>query len=208
MIDTEKIGMTSTESPTAFDVLHALRVKGIAAPETLADALGVAVETVVDRLAALDADGLAFERPSRKRPGWVVSETGRDAHAEWLAAGADDATRTRLDEHYQRFLVVNAEVKGLSARWQSAADDAERFDLTERLETAHEQAVPALEQAGAVIGRYGRYPERLQEALDKIHEDPRYFVSPRVDSYHTVWFECHEDFLLTLGRTRAEEGSE
>lgn len=208
MIETEKTGMNSTDSPAPFDVLHALRVKGIAAPDALADALGVPVETVADRLATLDADGLAFERPSRKRPGWVVSESGRDAHAEWLATGTDDATRARLDEHYQRFLAVNAEVKGLSARWQSVTDDAERFDLTERLEIAHERAVPALAGAGTVIARYGRYPERLQEALDRIHDDPRYFVSPRVDSYHTVWFECHEDFLLTLGRTRAEEGSE
>jgi predicted ArsR family transcriptional regulator len=208
MTETEKTAMTSSEAPHALDVLHALRVKGIATPESLADALGVPPETIETRLAALDADGLAFERPSRKRPGWVVSETGRDAHAEWLAAGAGDATRTQLDEHYQRFLAVNAEVKGLAARWQAATDGAERFDLTERLETAHEQAVPALEQAGAVVARYGRYPQRLQEALDKIQDDPRYFVSPRVDSYHTIWFECHEDFLLTLGRTRAEEGSE
>lgn len=27
-------------------------------------------------------------------------------------------------------------------------------------------------------------------------------------AYHNVWFECHEDFLVTLGRTRAEESSE
>ena len=32
-------------------------------------------------------------------------------------------------------------------------------------------------------------------------------VSPAVDSYHTVWFEAHEDFLLTLGRTREQKGS-
>ncbi len=44
--------------------------------------------------------------------------------------------------------------------------------------------------------------------MEKIEDDPRYFVSPLVDSYHSVWFECHEDFLLTLGRTRAGEGSE
>ena len=59
-----------------------------------------------------------------------------------------------------------------------------------------------------IVERFGRYGDRLSVALEKLDEDPRYFVSPQVDSYHTVWFECHEDFLLTLGRTRRGEGSE
>ena len=192
----------------AWDVLHALRVKGIAGADALAAALDADPAAVAAALARLDADGHAFERPSRKRPGWVVSEEGRDAHAAWLAAGADDATRVALDEHYARFLAVNAEVKGLAAKWQAATDDAARFDLLDRVEEIHEGVVPVLERAGGVIGRFGRYPRRLTAALERIEEDQRYFVSPRVDSYHTVWFEAHEDFLLTLGRTRAEEGSE
>jgi hypothetical protein len=32
-----------------------------------------------------------------------------------------------------------------------------------------------------------------------------WFTSPLVDSYHTVWFELHEDLLATLGLERAEE---
>ena len=30
-------------------------------------------------------------------------------------------------------------------------------------------------------------------------------ASPRVDSYHGVWFELHEDLILLAGRTRADE---
>jgi pyruvate,orthophosphate dikinase len=30
-------------------------------------------------------------------------------------------------------------------------------------------------------------------------------ASPRVDSYHSIWFELHEDLILLSGRTRAEE---
>ena len=33
----------------------------------------------------------------------------------------------------------------------------------------------------------------------------RYVASPRVDSYHSVWFELHEDLILLAGRTRADE---
>jgi len=208
MSTTEGRAMTQDQDLGADDVLHALRVKGIATPEALAAATGAARPAVETALAELAERDHAFERPSRKRPGWVVSETGRDAHAAWLAASTDDALRERLDAAYQGFLAVNAEVKGLSAKWQSATDPAARFELTERLEDAHDRVLPALGRAADVIGRYARYAERLTTALGRVDEDPRYVVSPRVDSYHTVWFECHEDFLQTLGRTRAEEGSE
>ena len=32
--------------------------------------------------------------------------------------------------------------------------------------------------------------------------DGRYAASPRIDSLHQVWFELHQDLLLTLGRER------
>ncbi len=35
--------------------------------------------------------------------------------------------------------------------------------------------------------------------------DHRYVASPRVDSYHSVWFELHEELILLAGRSRAEE---
>jgi hypothetical protein len=72
----------------------------------------------------------------------------------------------------------------------------------------HELADKALARTGELVPRFSRYGRRLGQALERIEDDPRYFVSPLVDSYHNVWFECHEDFLLTLGRTRAQEGSE
>ena len=188
------------------DVLHALRVKGIATPEALAEATGLDPETVLAHLRELEAEGVAFERPSRKRPGWVLSEQGRDRHAAELLAAHPADGREQLAGLYDGFLALNNDVKGLSARWQHADDD--RFDLLGKLEDVHVLADRALTKTGDEVPRFARYNRRLAVALEKIEDDPRYFVSPKVDSYHTVWFECHEDFLLTLGRTRAEEGSE
>jgi len=34
-----------------------------------------------------------------------------------------------------------------------------------------------------------------------------YVTSPLVDSYHTVWFEMHEDMILRQRIDRAAEGS-
>lgn len=190
------------------DVLHALRVKGIATPEAIGGAIGMDPAAVLDHLRELEAENLAFERPSRKRPGWVLSEAGRDRHAADLAASHPPEARESLADHYTGFLALNSDVKGLAARWQHAASDDDRFDLLGRLEDVHELADRALAQTGELVPRFASYGRRLGAALERIEDDPRYFVSPLVDSYHTVWFECHEDFLLTLGRTRAEEGSE
>jgi broad specificity phosphatase PhoE len=190
------------------EVLHALRVKGIATPEAIASAIGGEPDQVLARLRELEAGGDAFERPSRKRPGWVLSEQGRDRHAAELAEAHPADTRGPLAERYEGFLALNNDVKGLAARWQHAAGDDDRFELHGRLEDVHELAARTLSNTGEIVPRFARYGDRLGIALEKIEDDPRYFVSPLVESYHTVWFECHEDFLLTLGRTRAEEGSE
>ena len=32
-----------------------------------------------------------------------------------------------------------------------------------------------------------------------------YIASPKVDSYHSIWFELHEDLIQLAGRTREEE---
>ncbi|MCW3013639.1 MAG: hypothetical protein JWO02_731 [Solirubrobacterales bacterium] len=189
-------------------VLHAIRVKGIATSEAITVATGLEPGEIERELAVLEADGLALQRPSRKRPGWVLTEAGREHHAKDLAGAHDQAVLGDIAQHYEGFLAVNSQVKSVSAKWQQATDDATRFDLIDRIEALHGQAAPVLERAGATADRFGRYRARLGAALEHLEEDQRYFVSPLVDSYHTVWFECHEDFLLTLGRTRAGEGSE
>jgi hypothetical protein len=38
-------------------------------------------------------------------------------------------------------------------------------------------------------------------------EQSRYVAAPLIDSYHTVWFEFHEELLQATGRTRAKEAA-
>ena len=126
------------------EVLHAVRIKGVASEDALAIATGLDPAAVEAALGELEAEQLIVRRPSKKRPGWVVTETGRERHAVWLAEahGADELGR--LDEPYAGFLAVNNDVKGLAARWQGASGDAERFELIEAIEDAHAKAVPPL----------------------------------------------------------------
>jgi pyruvate,orthophosphate dikinase len=69
------------------------------------------------------------------------------------------------------------------------------------------QVAPALAHAGDTIPRFARYGRRLALALQQADADPRFVASPLVDSFHTIWFECHEDFLVTLGRVRHRDDS-
>ncbi|TMD67087.1 MAG: hypothetical protein E6I84_04175 [Chloroflexi bacterium] len=53
-----------------------------------------------------------------------------------------------------------------------------------------------------------RYLARLDRALTAAKGgDQRFVASPRVDSYHGVWFELHEELILLAGRSRAEESA-
>jgi pyruvate,orthophosphate dikinase len=52
------------------------------------------------------------------------------------------------------------------------------------------------------------YLLRLERALASSRGgDGRFVASPRVDSYHGVWFELHEELILLAGRNRADEAA-
>jgi predicted ArsR family transcriptional regulator len=188
-------------------VLQALRLKGRATPDELAATLGMTADEVGSELAALAEEHLVVERATGRRPGWMLTGEGRDRHDASLAEARTPEVVARLEETYPDFLRSNQPVKDLSAKWQGTTDDADRFEILESLAELCEAVAPSLASAGEVLPRFGAYADRLAASLDKAPEDPRYVVSPAVDSFHTVWFECHEDYLLMLGRTREQEGS-
>lgn len=188
-------------------VLQALRLKGRATANELAISLGCDPSEVEQELQVLVGTHLVVERIGGKRPGWMLTGDGRTRYEESLVELRVPATMERLADTYEQFLKFNAQVKGLCARWQSTDDDAARFEIIDELHEIGEQIAPSLRSAGEVVTRFGAYPTRLAEALRQAADDPRYIVSPAVDSYHTVWFECHEDYLLMLDRSREQEGS-
>ena len=199
--------MTMTDTDQTLTALHVLKIKGRASVDEVAASIGGDPEAAAELLAGFADEELVVERTGGRRPGWMLSPTGRARHEELLAEGIDDSAKEELAQAYDGFLALNATVKEISSRWQAVTDDAGRFELIEEIHEIHEDAVDSLNSAGEVSPRFARYADRLTEALEKVEQDPRFMVSPAVDSYHTVWFEAHEDFLLTLGRTREQEGS-
>jgi pyruvate,orthophosphate dikinase len=72
----------------------------------------------------------------------------------------------------------------------------------------HPAIIPVIEQAGAGLGRLGLYRERLDAALTQIDKgEHQYIAHPLLESYHTVWFELHEELIRLAGRDRATEAA-
>jgi pyruvate,orthophosphate dikinase len=67
---------------------------------------------------------------------------------------------------------------------------------------------PLLSGLQSQLGRYEGYQPRFINALEHVQSgDHDWFAKPMIDSYHTVWFQLHEDLLNTLGIERSKEAA-
>ena len=201
-------------------VLHSLRLKGIAESAAVAGHSGVPEHEVEARLAALAEAGHVHRRDGRIS-GWQLTPDGRSRHAALLADELDRAgARDKVDTAYRQFLTVNGELLATCAAWQlrevdgvqmlnDHADPAHDAAVVARLAAAHERVVPVIDDAASALDRFEPYGERLGNALARVQAgDLDWFTKPLLDSYHTVWFELHEDLLATLGLERGDEGKD
>ena len=86
-----------------------------------------------------------------------------------------------------------------------AAYDARVLD---ELSALHAETVQWLAPTATALRRFTVYRSRLAAAVERAREgDQRFVASPRVDSYHSVWFELHEDLIRLAGRRRSEEAA-
>jgi pyruvate,orthophosphate dikinase len=67
---------------------------------------------------------------------------------------------------------------------------------------------PIIAAVAGAEPRFARYFERLNAALAAIEGgEAQMFAHPLKDSYHTVWFELHEELIRLSGRNRADEAA-
>lgn len=176
-----------------FEALHAIRVGGLHAGTP-------------DNADELAARGLIFVSPV----GCMLTEQGQQQHSELLAARRADLDLDAVRALYDRFLAVNQPTKSKCAEWQKLADDDfdARFALATDLQDILERVSTTIVRTSEHLPRFAGYPPRMEAALEKVLSgESEYLTSPTVESFHNVWMECHEDYLLTLGISREEEGS-
>lgn len=197
-------------------VFHALRLGGFVDAGTVARRLDAQVEDVEQILADAAIDGLARHRTSAPS-GWSLTDEGRKENERLLADELDGAgLRATVTEAYRRFLPLNAELLAVCTAWQ--VSDVAAGTLNDHTDADHDRAVigrlagidrqiqPWCAELALELDRFASYGPRLATALARIgHGDTDWFTRPTIDSYHTVWFELHEDLLSTLGLDRTSE---
>lgn len=209
---------TAHRSDPKLLALHGLRLRPIAQPSAVAAVAGMAVAEVEDVLAALAADGLVVRREGRLS-GYALLPPGRQLHQQLVTEELEaTGTRDAIFGAYRRFLALNGELLEVCTAWQlkdpvgqvmNDHDDPE-YDrgVIDRLVDLDTRVQPVLADLRDALDRYRPYAERFAAALAKVLDgDTSYVADPMVASYHTVWFELHEDLLATLGIDRASEDS-
>jgi len=208
-------------SPPELLVVQALRVRGFVDAEVVVEATGLSIVEVAAHLDGLGDVGHARHREGRIS-GWMLTPEGR-AHGEALLSAELDEVgcRATVQDAYRRFLAVNADFLGLCTDWQLRPDsddpDAEpvvndhadaAWDaaVVERLGGVDDVVGPICDDLAGLLDRFGGYRDRFASALARVRAgDGDWFARPMIDSYHTVWFELHENLLATLGIERAKE---
>jgi hypothetical protein len=208
----------SAPSDTRTLVMHGLRLKGFAEVAAVGEAVGVAEADAKPVLDQLVADGYATYRDG-KLSGFSLTKDGRTEHARLLADELDaTGVRDLIDAAYRQFLVLNTQLLEVCTEWQLREVDGESIvndhsdgvydaGVIEKLAELHAEVEPICNDLAAALARFGGYGPRLAHALQKVRlGDTDWFTKPMIASYHTVWFEMHEDLLCTLNIERGSEG--
>ena len=160
--------------------------------------------------AALAERGLAMV----KGPITMPTPQGTATVAALLRLAAGSPQEQDLDKLFDAFLPVNRRLRDVCSAWQTRADgtpndhsDAGYDDtVRDRLDEVHSAIGPVLRRMAGVQPRLAGYRPRLQDALDKFDEgESNWLASPLMDSYHTVWMQLHQELILMLGLTRADD---
>ena len=189
-------------------VLHAVRLKGRVSLADLAATLGEDADDVAGVVDRLTESGLLIDGKALR-----VSAEGRVRLDALLAAERKHIDTAALAAAYAEFRAVNADFKALVTDWQLKDGQPNTHDETAydaailaRLDDVHQRVAPIVSAAAAQVPRLSRYFAKLQAALDNVHRgDAAWLSRPIIDSYHTVWFELHEELIVAADLTRESE---
>jgi hypothetical protein len=207
--------MPSNSTP-ALLALHGLRLKGFAEASVVAELFDLAEPAVTAELDEAALSEFVMFRDGR-RTGWALKPAGRSENERLLREELDGAgLRDLVQRSYDQFLTLNGTMLAVCTRWQVKDQDAQQ--LNDHSDPAYDAAVlaelaeldagvqPICAELAGAFDRFAVYAPRFDLALEKLRAgELEWFTKPVMESYHTVWFELHEDLLATLGIDRASE---
>ncbi|MCX5337255.1 MULTISPECIES: hypothetical protein [unclassified Streptomyces] len=149
-----------------------------------------------------------------KGPVVLPTERAKATASRILRVAAGSEQEERITAAYEAFLPVNRKIRDVCTAWQCRPDGTANdhsdsgydAEVRESLEDVHEAIQPVLRRLERVLAGSGRYLTALEEALDHFDEGAlEWLASPLCDSYHTVWMRLHQELLLVLGISRAQD---
>jgi pyruvate,orthophosphate dikinase len=198
---------------TTDSLVRGLAIKGFATPPALAEAFGTSEEDAAAALDGLVADGLATPAGTM----FQLTADGKALGEELISADRERWGEENAVAALDAFVALDVRMKAIVTAWQMREVDGEPT-LNDHSDAEYDGAVLAdfrafaedatrwLGSLTASLPRLGAYGRRLDRAAAHVADGSlEYIASPRIDSYHTVWFELHEDLILLAGRTREEE---
>lgn len=198
---------------TELTVLHTLRCVGTVSLDRLAHTMGAPADEVESVLIDLAVQGFAT-RTRGQIAGWHPTDRGRAEDARRIAEElATAGVQPSIAAVFEQFLVLNPQVLDICTDWQlrpvgktRVLNDHEdhRYDdqVLRRLHRVHREARPLCIQLGQSLPRFARYGARLDAAWDRVCAGDIAAVADDLESFHTIWFQLHENLLTTLGRER------
>jgi pyruvate,orthophosphate dikinase len=212
----DREGRAVDSSPATVEaILRLLSIKGFATPDATAAALQTTEEEASGLLDRMTADGLV----KLMGPMFSLTDDGKLVAGELRSTDCEEWGADSALEALDSFLDLDGRMKVIVTAWQMREVDGvpvlnEHADLDydaevlSDLETLHIDAAAWIDELCGGLPRLGAYKARLNRAAGLVAEgDHDYIASPRLDSYHNVWFELHEDLILLAGRTREEEAA-
>jgi hypothetical protein len=206
-------------SPPRLLALHGIRLRGRAEPDQVADYMGAEADVIVAALSELEATGLVEHRTGRFS-GFGLTPAGRAEGARLLAEELDGhGLRGHVEAAYEEFLAFNRQMLTVCTMWQ-LRDVGDTTVVNDHTDEVHDRSVldaldaldhhvrPVLSALCDGLLRFTGHEARLRYALDRVLAGEHdWLTKPMFPSYHSCWFELHEDLLATLGRERTTEGS-
>lgn len=191
--------------------LHGLAIKKHGNAAEVAQITGLDAGVVQAALDAAVGAGRAVKAGDKYMLQPAAQIALRTGYGRDFAAQRADAA---MQAAYDDFEKINEQLKQLITDWQTMTvggqklpndhSDPDHDDrIIDRLGRLHDRAEPMLDRLAAGLPRLAVYKKLLTEALERAEDGDIAWVSDaRCMSYHTVWFELHEDLIRILARTR------
>jgi hypothetical protein len=192
-------------------VLQAARLKGRLSAPAAAACASVTEDAALAELNRLRDHGFAKGEATVR-----LTPEGKEYLAGLVAAERDRVDGEALSAAYEEFDDHNNALKTIVTDWQ-LVDGTQPNDHTDaeydarvldRLYELHENFAPLVDKIATIAPRLRPYADRFTHAIERVQGGDTSFVArPITDSYHTVWFEFHEELIGLLGLSRAEEAA-